>query len=102
MHTGSGESYAGTIRWDNDEEWSWEMLDGDYDGIEFDVEFGLIRSIAKASSRSVEVTLLDGRTFTLRNSNDVNEGNKGIFVRSADGDVVMIDWDEFDRVEFRR
>lgn len=101
VHTEDGESFAGTIRWDNDEEWSWEMLDGDYEGIEFDVEFGLIRTITKASSRSVEVTLLDGRTFTLRNSNDVNDGNKGIFIYTADGEVVLIDWDEFERVEFR-
>ena len=65
------------------------------------MEFGLIASIERASDSSARVTLLDGRQLVLRGSNDVNDQNKGIFVRLDDGKTVMLDWDEFDRVEFR-
>jgi hypothetical protein len=53
------------------------------------------------SRSSVRVTLLDGREFVMRGSNDVNDENKGIFVKQADGETVLVDWEEFDRVEFR-
>jgi hypothetical protein len=102
VHSSDGETLTGVIRWDNDEEWSWEMLDGDSGGIEFDVEFAMIASIQRASARSALVTLADGREFEMRNSNDVNEDNKGIFVRTAEGDLAMVRWDDFERVDFTR
>lgn len=102
VHTEDGDSYSGTIRWDNDEEYTWEILDGNYRDIEFDIEFGLIKEIAKKSYRSSVVTVWDGRSFRLRGSNDVDEDNKGIFVTLADGDEVEIDWEDFSRVEFDR
>ena len=101
VYTEDGDSYSGDIRWDNDEEWTWEGLDGESRDAELDVEFGLIRSIAYVSRSSVRVTLLDGRELVMRGSNDVNDENKGIFVMQADGETVLVDWEEFDRVEFR-
>jgi hypothetical protein len=101
VETEGGERYTGTIRWDNDEANSWEILDGDDGGVTFDVEFGQIRSIRALGSRSAEVTLLDGRTFELEGSNDVNDDNKGIFVTMGDGDTVLIHWRDFRAVEFR-
>ena len=68
--------------------------------MEFDIEFGLIKSIEKRSSRSSLVTVLDGRTFRLRGSNDVDDDNKGIFVTLKDGSVEEILWEEFASVEF--
>lgn len=102
VYTEDGESYTGTIRWDNDEEHTWEILDGKYHGVEFDTEFGLIKTIEKKSHRSSIVTVWDGRSFRLRGSNDVNENNKGIFVTLSDGDEVEIEWEDFSRVEFTR
>lgn len=102
VHTEDGESYTGEIRWDNDEENTWEILDGDYHDIEFDIEFGLIKQIEKKSYRSAVVTVSDGRMFRLRGSNDVDEDNKGVFVKTDDGDEVEVDWEDFARVEFAR
>ena len=96
-----GASYTGAIRWDNDEQWSWEALDGESRDVQLDVEFGLIRSISYVSVRSARVTLLDGREFVMRGSNDVNDENKGIFIELDDVEMVMLDWDEFERVEFQ-
>ena len=102
VHTEDGEIYSGTIRWDNDEEYTWEILDGDYRDINFDIELGSVKSIEKRSHRSSVVTLWDDRSFRLRGSNDVDEGNRGIFVILSDGDEVEIEWEDFDRVEFGR
>ena len=46
------------------------------------------------------VTLRDGREFELSDSNDVDEDNKGIFIFTDDGDEIIVDWEDFDRIEF--
>ena len=102
VYSEDGESYTGQIRWDDDEEYSWEILDGDYHDIEFDVEFGLIKKIEKKSQRTSIITTLDGRTFRLRGSNDVDSDNKGIFIETSADDEVKLDWDEFSYVEFKK
>ncbi|MFQ5628750.1 MAG: hypothetical protein ACE5I1_08315, partial [bacterium] len=100
VYTEDDDSYTGKIRWDNDEEYTWELLDGEYDDMEFDVEFGKIKSIEKESSRAALVTITDGRQFKLRGSNDVTDGNRGIFIEMANGGLVVVDWDDLDRVVF--
>lgn len=99
-----GEAYTGNIRWDNDEEYGWEVIDGEYRSVDFDIVLANIKSIEKLSRRSSRVTLWDGRDFRLRESNDVNDDNKGIFIYpdGMDGDEIIIDWDDFDRVEFKK
>ncbi len=92
--TESGEELTGDIRWDNDEEYTWEMLDGDYKGIDFTVEFSQIASIAKRGY-SAAVELVDGRTFQLSGTNDVNPGNRGITIRSEDGSTHRVEWGDF-------
>lgn len=104
--TRDGEEYSGWIKWDADEEYSWEMLDGEDRNIVFDVEFGKIAAIERDSSRSALVTLTDGRVLEMEGSNDVNEDNKGILVqvdeddRSRTGGWVLIDWRDFQEIRF--
>jgi len=99
----SGDEYTGYIRWDDDEEYTWEVIDGEYRGVQFDIPFEHIKSIEKLSRRTGRVTLMDGRQFKLRDSNDIDDDNNGIFVKnSPDGEAdVVLDWDDFERVEFR-
>ena len=100
VYTESGERYTGKIRWDDDEEYTWETLNGDNDDIEYEIEFGKIKEISKKSYRSSMVTIKDGRTFRLRGSNDVDEDNKGIIVMTDDGEEIEVDWEDFERLEF--
>lgn len=102
-----GNSHEGYIRWDDDEEYTWEILDGNYRDIEFNIFFSNIKSIERISRRSSRVILWDGREFRLRDSNDVDDDNKGIIVRPTkdygdEDDMVFLDWDEFEKIEFRR
>jgi len=100
VYTQDGDAFEGYIRWDDDEEFTWELLDGEMDDLEFDIEFGKIRSIKRISSRAAEITLFDGRSFELRDSNDVDSDNDGIFILDEKGDEVHISWRDFERVVF--
>jgi hypothetical protein len=102
VFTADGKRHDGTIRWDDDETHTWEILDGDSRGASFDVEFGAIKEIKREGFRAAAVTTWGGRTLRLGGSNDVDGDNRGIYVKSPDGKEVKIDWDEFDRVEFVR
>ncbi len=72
VYTEDGDEYTGKIRWDNDEEYTWEMLNGNFHNVEFDIEFSKIKEIKKKSYRSSIVTIRSGESFRLRGSNDVD------------------------------
>ena len=100
VETEAGERVSGWIRWDADEEYDWEILDGNWRDLVYDVEFAMIARIEKQSSRRSEVTLRDGRVLELEGSNDVGRGNKGIFIETDDGERYLVDWENFAWAEF--
>ncbi len=101
VYTEDGEKYNGRVKWDDDEEYTWELLDGKYNDVDMDIEFGNIASIERRSRSSSVVKLKDGREFRLRDSNDVDDDNKGIFIfEGNDKEAVMVDWYDFKKVEF--
>ena len=98
--TESGDSYTGEITWDDDEEFTWEMLNGRIDDVEFSIEFGNVQSVVRHASGAT-VTLVDGRSFELDGSNDLDDGNRGIRIRT-DGRDYEVDWDDFTEITFAR
>ncbi len=91
--TASGDELSGLIRWDRDEERSWEMLNGQAGGADFDIEFSRIARIVK-NGEGCMVELRDGRLFDLKGSNDVDGGNRGIFVDVGDQSRTLA-WRDF-------
>ena len=97
------------MRWDADEQWSWELLDGRSDGVKFSIEFSQIMGIERDDSGGAIVTLLDGRTYRLDDSNDVDEDNKGIFVGPLRDPSMATDepswryvsWEQFREIRFQ-
>lgn len=102
VHTEGGKSHTGTIRWDNDEEYTWELIDGRDRDLSYEVEFSRVVKLEKKSRHGSLITLVDGRVIEISDSNDVDEDNKGIIVRTERGERVLIRWEEFDYVEFER
>ena len=126
--TSDSTEFEGWIRWDGDEEYSWELLDGRDRGVGYDVEFSNILHVERARQRTVsltigtqgadvenereewtEVTLRDGRVLELDGSNDVDSSNHGIYVLpydaawSPDNEEavwIMIRWDDFHSARF--
>ncbi|KPL19279.1 MAG: hypothetical protein AMJ92_03815 [candidate division Zixibacteria bacterium SM23_81] len=97
-----GREYQGLIRWDDDETMTYEFLDGELEDISVMIEFGDIESIQKRSNSSAKVGLKSGRSLELTGTCDVNDKNRGIFIEEGTGQVIELDWDEFDRVVFGR
>jgi hypothetical protein len=95
-----GKSFTGAVAWDNDERFGWECLNGKQNGINYDVEFANIAKIERHSGRAARVTLRDGTVLKLRDSNDVDDGNKGIFVETAKDETEEVDWDDFEKITF--
>jgi hypothetical protein len=100
VHALDGRVLEGEIRWDNDETQAWEVLDGWSGEVDLDIEFGAIREIDKVAPDRVVVTLRDGRTFELEDTDDVGEGNEGIFVKPEGRPRRLVRWRDLDRVVF--
>ena len=108
--TRSGEEIDGVIHWDADEARSWEFLNGRADDVIFTIEFSEVSRIVRGEVFGATVTLLDGRTFELDDSNDVDWDNKGILIapESASNGAAqngsrwrVVPWDEFKEARFR-
>jgi len=103
-----GEEVRGELRWDADEAGSWEILNGEAEGIEYDIEFGFIRRIAPGEEDGATVTLTDGRSLKLDGPRDVSSDNKGVMVAVAQDSGMrdrgqgwrLIPWDDIREVRF--
>ena len=93
------EKYTGFIIWDNDERLTSDKLDGDSRGDDVAFKFSEIESIEKSGDGS-DVKLKTGRTIMLDNSNDVDSGNRGVWVVNPDYGVIKFSWEAFRRVTF--
>ena len=100
VETESGDRFTGFIRWDADEAYTWEILDGSSRDIVYDIEFGEIERIERNSFFGADVTLRDGRVIELEDSNGVDEGNRGIFIETESGEKIIVDWLAFRSVTF--
>ena len=99
VRTVDGRSWRARIRWDQDERFNWETLDGEEDGIEYRIPFLAIRSIAPSEHGGANVVLRDGRKLHLTGSNDVDDGNRGLALEQPDGSVTLLAWEELREVE---
>lgn len=96
-----GERYSGQIVFDMDENEGWEILDGEIDGIEFDIPFYRVAAVEPLRGGRSVVELFNGERLTLENTADVDESNAGVLVLNGRRSTY-ISWDEIERVEFER
>lgn len=95
-----GKKTSGRIVYDIDESETWEMLNGEWRDVEYNIPFGLIRSVVPKTSDSSEITLKNGKVVELEGQVDVGDGNAGILIFSGDGDPVYVAWDDLERIDF--
>ncbi len=94
--------FTGFIQWDKDECLSTDKLDGESEDGEMSIEMGKIRSIERHTRNSSKVVLASGRELILDDTNDVDSGNRGIFVEDPRFGRVLVDWDAFERIELQQ
>ena len=95
-------TFSGFIQWDQDEGLSTDKLDGDTRDAEVSIAMGRIATIERRSRRSSRVVLLDGRELVLDDSNDVDDGNRGIFIEDDSFGRVLVTWTAFRKVDFKK
>lgn len=96
---GRRESYTGYIVWDNDERLSSDKLDGDTEDGDVSIKFSEIAMIEKRDD-GCDVTLRSGRSQFLDDSNDVDSGNRGVWVINPDYGVIKFSWKAFKSIKF--
>jgi hypothetical protein len=98
--THDGKRRAGLIVFDLDEMWSWEMLDGSADGLDYTIPFARVASIEPRGSSGALVTLRGGRQLALEDSHDVSDDNSGVVVIPTEGDEPLhLPWLEIARID---
>jgi hypothetical protein len=92
--------FTGFVQWDREECVGTDELDGHAADGELSVRFDTIRSIARQSSDSSLVTLLDGREIVLSDTSEAGDGNRGVYVDDRRYGRVLISWAAFERLDF--
>lgn len=94
--------HSGRLVYDVDEEETWELLNGDQDGVEYYIPLALVASITPTGSDESRVELTTGETLELESSADIGEGNAGVVVLTDGRRPTYVSWDEVERVDFDR
>ena len=96
-----GRKWPGRLVFDLDESESFEMLNGDRDGVEYNIPFAMVKSVEPLDDDACSVTLRSGVALHLDESQDVTESNAGVLVlHDADGPERYLPWDEVRRIDF--
>ena len=93
-------NFTGLIQWNQQDSVGIDELDGRTVHGERSLRYDTIRSIARQSTDSALVTLVDGREMVLSDTGDVGRHNRGIYVDDSRYGRVLISWDAFERVDF--
>jgi hypothetical protein len=91
-------TFTGRVQWDHQECLSTDILDGESEDGDMNIEFGNIASIEKHRRGSM-VTLRSGRELYLKGTNDVDDDNRGVIIKGQNG-KVKVAWDDFESVSF--
>ncbi|WP_462248309.1 hypothetical protein [Ekhidna sp.] len=93
----NGDTHTGDIIYDLDEEYTFELLNGEDDDVKFIIPFSNIKEITPRGSYSANVILQDGSKLNLEDGQDVTKKNLGILIKT-NGDRVYVPWDRVDKI----
>ncbi len=96
-----GESFSGKIVFDLDEEYDFEILQGESDDIEYLVPFRAIKRIVPKNYHYSEIFLVNGEKLLLGDSQDVSDKNYGILVFEDEDNHTYIKWEDVEEIVFK-
>jgi hypothetical protein len=92
--------FSGFIQWDEYDGLGTDELDGRTTDGDVRLRYDTIRSIARHSTDSARVTLLDGRELVLAGTREAGPDNRGIYVDDPRYGRVLVSWKAFERLDF--
>ncbi len=95
----AGRMLTGRIVFDLDEEWSWEMLDGQADGVEYHIPFALIRTIEPQRGDRSKIVLRAGGEIVLEDGHDVSDDNSGVVIIGSGDNETYVEWADVTRID---
>ena len=98
--TENGEKLSGRIVYDLDEEYDFELLDGQDDDIEYAIPFRNVKSVKIKNFNYSSVTLRSGKILLLGDGQDVSDKNDGMLVFTSEGDPTYVPWDDIEEIIF--
>ncbi len=98
--TTNGETLTGRIIFDMDESYTYEILHGKKEDIEYLISFDNISRIAPKNYDSSEITLKNGDKIVLGDSQDVSDKNYGVLVFEDKNRPTYIRWDKVKEITF--
>ncbi|MFK7952858.1 MAG: hypothetical protein AB8B73_08420 [Ekhidna sp.] len=96
----NGDVHSGQIIFDLDEEYTFEVLNGEDDDTKYIVPFKNIASISPRGSYRSTVELKNGKTVVFEESQDVSEDNQGLLVKTNSG-RVYVPWDRVEKIDLK-
>ncbi|WP_298734251.1 hypothetical protein [uncultured Chitinophaga sp.] len=101
VQTTDNRRYEGPCVFDLDEDWNMELLDGNQDGLYYQIPFYYISRIRPFRQHYSQVTLKDNSTLLLGSANDVSEKNWGLIIWLPDKKYQYIPWSQVKEISFR-
>lgn len=101
VSTTDNKLFKGNCSFDLDEEWDMELLEGNSNGIKYQIPFKHISSIEVLNQEQSKVILKDNRVVIMSNHNDVTDKNWGIIIWLANSNYQYIPWNKVNKIVFR-
>lgn len=101
IRTTDNSTYEGNCVFDLDEEWDVEMLEGNREGLYYQIPFHYISRITPYGDHYSKVELKTRKTLQLGWANDVSNKNWGIVVWLADKKYRYIPWNKVREISFK-
>ena len=98
LKTTDGKTLSGELIYDLDEEYGFEMLQGEDDNVKYIIPMENIRSIVPKNYEYSTVTMKNGTTVTIGEARDVSEDNDGVLVFTGSGDPTYVLWEDIEEI----
>lgn len=93
----NGDRHSGEIIYDLDEEYTFELLNGEKDDAKFIIPFSNISAIEPIRSDEARITLISGDGITLEDGQDVSVKNLGVLIKT-NSDRIYVPWDRIKKI----
>lgn len=101
VQTTDNRHYEGACVFDLDEEWNVELLDGNKDGLYYQIPFYYISTITPYRQHYSSVRLKNNSTLLLGWANDVSDRNWGLIIWLPNKKYQYIPWGQVKEISFR-